>query len=106
MIDDDKWHFVSGVLIDMQKQSDIFSKATKGLLIAPESPLCEPLAKTEDSLITALSFLIDDNFNNISWFVYECEYGRNPKEAGCKNNMKLIDSHDRLRWLIELDCET
>ncbi len=102
MIDDDKWYFVSGILADMEKQSDIFSAAHSGLMIPPESPLIDPQYKTESLLIAALSFLVGDYYNNIEWYVYECDYGRDAKEAGCPGNMKSIDTHDRLRWLIEI----
>jgi hypothetical protein len=101
IIDNEKWHFVSGSLDQMQKQSDRLRKATKGLFIAPESPLLECQSWTEESLIAALSLLIDDNFELISWFVYECDYGRDPKHAGGSGDMRLIDSHDKLRWIIE-----
>jgi hypothetical protein len=104
-IDNDKWFFVSGVLIDMQIQSDRLDAAMNGLMISPESPIRDPQARTEGLLIAALSFLIGDNFDNISWFIYECNYGCDAKEAGCKDDMRLINSHDRLRWLMELDCE-
>ena len=106
MTPDDKWYFVSGCLQDLQKQSDRLSAATDGLMIAPESPLIEPMGFIEDSLLQALSLLINDDFENLTWFVYECDYGREPKKAGCKTDMRLIDTHDRLRWLIELDCDT
>jgi len=105
MTDDDKWSFVSSMLNDMQKNSDAFAAATDGLLIAPESPLITAQYRSEHSLINTLSFLVGDHFDSISWFVYECDYGREAKEAGCGGDMKLIDTHDRLRWLIELDCE-
>ena len=104
MIDNNVWFFVSGMLADMEIQSDIVSDATEGLLISPESPLIEPQYKTMQNLITALALIADDYDDSLNWFVHECDFGRKPKEAGCENNMKLIDSHDRLRWLIELDC--
>jgi len=101
----DHWYFVSGCLQDLQKEHDILKKATTGLILPPESPLICPFFEVSDMLLKSLSMMINDNDKNIDWFVYECDFGRNPQEAGCKNSMKLIDSHDRLRWLIELDCK-
>jgi len=103
---DEKWLFVSRCLQDMQKQNDRLMDAIEGLMISPESPLIEPMGFVEDRLLQALSVIVNDEFETFSWFVYECDYGRDPKEAGCKNNMKLIDTQERLRWLIELDCDT
>jgi len=105
MIDDNRWFFASGILNKMKRQSDRFGEATKGLMIAPESPLLEPMFQLEESLIATLSFLLEDDSDNINWFVYECDYGRSPNRAGRENDMRLIDSLDRLRWLIELGCK-
>ena len=102
MIDDDKWLFVSRTLDKMQKQSDRLKTATEGLCISPESPLIECQSWTEVSLIDSLSFLIGDPFDTLSWFIYECDYGRNAKEAGVDGDMRLIDSHDKLRWFIQI----
>ena len=106
MIDEKTWIFVSKMLIDMQIQGDKFRKATEGLLIAPESPLIEPHHVTEGNLIKVLERLIEDDFDKINWFVYECDYGRKPLEAGCENDMRLINSIEKIRWLIELNCNT
>lgn len=106
MIDEETWLFVSKILIDMQIQSDKLIKATERLLIAPESPLIEPHYVVEGNLIKVIERLIGDDFDNISWFVYECDYGRKPLEAGCKNDMRSIDSIENIRWLIEQDCNT
>ena len=103
MIDDDKWHFVSGVLDRMKIQKYRYYNAIEPLLIPIDSPLVEPFFLQQDLLLDSLSFLVEDYGNHINWFVHECRFGRDAKEAGCKGNMKLIDSHDRLRWLIELD---
>ena len=105
MIDENKWGFVSRVLLSMEGRSDKLAKETDGLLVSPESPLLEPQARNEESLVEALSLLIDDDFDSLGWFVYECDYGRKPKEAGKDVDMRLIDSHERLRWLIELTSE-
>jgi len=100
MISDDDWHFVTECLADMQKQSERFGSAVENLMIAPESPLVDPMGRTEGMLIAALSRLICDESESLAWFVYECDFGRNPKQAGFEGNMKLIDSIETLRELI------
>lgn len=102
-IDDDTWYFISGCLIELEKQYDIFESAHKGLMIQLESPLIEPFYKNIDTALQSLNFISGDGFDSLSWFVYECNYGREPMEAGPEGNLKLIDSHERLRWLIELN---
>lgn len=100
MTSDEKWYYVSGVLTDLQKQSDRLNDATEGLMIAPESPLLDVQAGTESMLIASLSLIMGDDYGWISWFVYECDYGRSPMEAGEEGEMKLIDTHEKLRELI------
>lgn len=104
MTKDDKWRFVAGALLQMRDQTDKMREATSSIMIAQESPLVAPYDSLQDCLITTLSLLIDDNFDNLSWFIFECDYGRDPKEAGLKGNMKPIRTVDDLRWLIELSA--
>ncbi len=103
---DNEWFFISGCLSDLEKQNDIFEQATNGLMIAPESPLIEPFFKNIDTALCSLSMISGDCFDSLSWFVHECNYGRDAKEAGKKETMRLIDTHEKLRWLIEISNET
>ncbi len=102
MTTDDKWAFVAGVLIEMRDQTDKMQNIVSKLQISPESPIVTPCDKMQDSLISALSLLVEDDFDNLNWFIFECDYGRAPKEAGLKDNMKTIRTVDDLRWVIEL----
>ena len=104
MSDDDKWHYIIGVLLNLQNQQIRLNKATNQLLISPESSLIEPFFEISDDLILTLSLLINDKSEYISWYVLECDFGNNPHKAGCEDNMRLIDDFYKLRWLIELDC--
>ncbi len=102
MNSDKKWRFVFERLREIQVQSDRLSEATDGLLVAPESPLLDCASRLGCSLLQSLSLIVGDWGENLAWYAYECDYGREPKEAGLKGNMQLIDSHKKLRWLIEL----
>jgi hypothetical protein len=104
-IDDATWAFVVARLEELKGQEKRLLTATDGLKLPPESPLIEPFYSLCDSLLLSLSFMIGDNFENLSWWAYECGFGEYPNEAGCKDDMRLIDSLDKLRWLIELDCK-
>ncbi len=99
---DTTWNFISGCLLDLQRQSDRLDRATDGLMIAPESPLLDCQARTAETIIAALEYLAGDDWNNISWYVYENDYGRKGYAAGVDDDMRVIDDHDKLRWLIEL----
>lgn len=101
-----KWLWVCDILEDLERQSDRLDDAINGLLIPPESPLLDPQYRTQGDLVLTLSFLIHDEWNYLSWYVYECDFGFDPKKAGCEGDLKLIDSTRRLRWFLELDCDS
>lgn len=97
----DNWDFIGKTLASMMKQSDRLDKATDWLMIAPESPLLDSQGRTEGSLIEALGILANDQDDWVSWYVYECSYGRAPMEAGPEGEMRLIKTVTDLRWIIE-----
>jgi len=100
-----KWKFVDQSLNLLQEQVDKVNTAARAAMLCPESPLWEPAHVIGNRLVQALSELVDDNFDHISWYVSECDFGRSPKEAGCIGDMRPIDTVDKLRWLVDLDCE-
>ena len=102
MISEKNWEFTTKTLKELMKQSDRLLKAANAVKLAPESPLVEAYAIVEDQLIKTLAWLIDDQYENLAWYAYECDYGRDPKKAGYAEAIQLIDSFDKLRWLIEV----
>lgn len=102
MTDDEKWAYVAEIIPQIQLLTYKFESAHAHLMIAPESPLIDPAWRFRDLLINSLEKLVDDKDSNISWFIYDCSFGLLPKEAGYKDDMKMIDSVERLRWLCEL----
>lgn len=102
---DFKWKFVEESLELLRDQIDKVNTAARAAMIVPESPLWEPAHVIGSRLVQSLSELVDDNFDNISWYVSECDFGRKPKDAGCAGDMRSIDTVDKLRWLVELNCE-
>jgi len=97
MISERNWVFTTNTLKELMKQKDRLLKAANVVKLAPESPLVEAYAVVEGHLIKALAWLIDDQYENLAWYVYECDYGRDPKEAGYAEAIRLIDSFDKLR---------
>lgn len=104
-INDDTWELVSAMLTTLDQESTALAAALAPLMIAPESPLREHFYRLADALTAACGALVGDHAEDIDYFVFECDYGRKPKEAGSYGDMRLIDSLDRLRWLIELSAE-
>lgn len=102
---DFKWKFVEESLKILQEQIDKVNTAARAAMIVPESPLWEPAHIIGSKMVQVLSLLVDDHFDNISWFVSECDFGRDAKEAGCTGDMRKIDTCKKLRWLVELNCE-
>lgn len=98
---DDTWFYISGCLQEFEEQMDILNDAHDGLMISPESPLIAPIYVVGETLVNTLALLANDKHGFISWFVYECDFGNKPQEAGIDGEMRLIDSHDRLRWILE-----
>ena len=99
---DDDWTHITDTLTSMRVHCGRHEAVLDGLMIAPESPLYQTYWKIEGLLLASLGRIADDIFNSLSWYVYECDYGRKPKEAGQVDDWRRIDSYDRLRWLIEL----
>ena len=52
-------------------------------------------------VLDVLKEYIGDTFDVISWFVYECDYGRSPAKGVVNGEVTLIDSYDKLRRLVE-----
>jgi hypothetical protein len=102
---DDKWNYVAGTLITMRNETDKLEAAIDAVKIDHESLLVTPCDVLQDCLIDALGLLIDNCFDSLEWFIYECDYGRKPKEAGVEGNMRSIKTMEDLRWLMELQVK-
>ena len=101
MIDERDWLQIVRTLKELDAQEQKFNETLEPLMIAPESPVRFALEKTAELAVAALETIAGDDFNSIGWFVYECDFGRKPKQAGFDGNLQLIDSYDKLRWLLD-----
>jgi len=104
MTTEENWQFINEALTAMMVLSDEIESAQKPLILNPESPLVEPVWRTQALAVDALEKLIGDKDQNINWFVFECDFGRDSKQAGCKDDMRFIETIDDLRWLCDLEC--
>ena len=108
-ITDEKWQTIVFILDKLHETFNEIYKLCDELNISPESKFFSIHNNTIENVINLIVYYIDENEveyikSTIDWFIYECDFGRNPNEAGCKDNLKLIDSYDKLRWLLELNC--
>jgi hypothetical protein len=100
-VSDADWAFVTKTLDLMKETTQSFTELTRNIQLAPESPLITPIHTLETALMESLGVILKDGVETIEWYIYECSYGDNPMKAGVDKNMRLIDSHDALRWLID-----
>ena len=101
---DESWSAVCALMTEISAQSARFDAITNGIMLAPESPIRDAFWRVCESAISACSSLIGDEFGYLAWYAYECDFGASPNKAGCPGNLKMIDSLDKLRWVIEMDC--
>lgn len=101
----EKWDFIEKSIENLKDQYDAFGSITRAIRIEPESSLCEAVYRTGQALVDSLSIIAEDDCAFIDWYVNECDFGRKPKEAGCKNKMILVDNIEKLKTVIELVCK-
>lgn len=68
--------------------------------ISPEGELFSHLVLTIEPIVKLLEHRYNDT-HWIDWYVYECECGRTPLEAGYDDNMRIIECVGDLIWLLE-----
>jgi len=104
--EDEKWEFIEKSINDIKNNDEKISAVAQVVGLDVDTPLIEPFYRLKEQLIASLEVIAGDEFDNISWFIFDNEYGARKLEAGCKKDMREIDTVEKLRWLIELDCET
>lgn len=103
MNNEEKWKYVEQTLIKFDEQCKVLNSAVDMIDIHPESKLVSPFYSISDTLLDCLSLLVDDETKFISWFVYECDYGRHPMIMSNDAGVEIrVDSFAKLREAIEL----
>lgn len=102
-IKEETWKFIEETLEKLKENEEYFIQIIDVIDVNPESNLVESFYKNVDLIIDSLSKLINDKENWLEFFVFHCDFGRNKMEAGFKDEIKKIDSFEKLRWIIETD---
>ena len=105
MITAEKWKLVTESLDSMMECADTGRSVADIMMLAPESPIFARNDVVCDKLLAALELLIGDKDETLTWYAYECDYGRNPLLAGLDGDMRPIDTHERLRWLLDTQMQ-
>lgn len=101
-ITEDTWKLIEDTLRDLNESTKALYELSELICLPVDSPLLTPQYMTSEALISSLSRLVGDTTETIAWWVFECDYGDDPMEAGVDENMRTIHSFKDLRWLIEL----
>jgi hypothetical protein len=63
---------------------------------AIDSPLFESVYRIANNYTTQLGHRIGGNEEWLFWYMFDCEMGNKPMEAGCDGNTVLVDSVEKL----------
>ena len=88
--------------IERAKRIDAYYEKTADALgiSSSEVGLFAEVFKMRDEYMAMVSEKLGDDFDSLSWFVYENDYGSKRMEAGTKKRMRKIATVDDLLWLI------
>lgn len=91
--------------IELHKKLNKATEELSGVGFSPECPLFDSVFALEDFATNLLSETIGDDFQFLSWFLYENECGKKGLKAGKKGKMKKIKTIEDFFWLIKGDHE-
>ena len=85
---------------DIQKISDEFEAVTGPMELTPESPILDSFYSVMEMSIELLSEAVGDKDGWIEYFVYDCEFGKNPLEVTIGEEKISLDSVDKLIYIL------
>ena len=92
--------YVIDTLKELQPKIEEFDKIVDAVGFEPEGVLCENMFFVQNRALDSLVMLIDDHEDWIFYFVYDCEWGQNPKEFTINGKSGILDSYDALRAVL------
>ncbi|MDY7025994.1 MAG: hypothetical protein SVC26_06615 [Pseudomonadota bacterium] len=101
----DKWKYIGESLDRLKAADNKLYELSNEIGLAYESPLVACSNDALDVSLKTLAMLAGDKSGWIEWYFFECECGKKPMGAGAGEDMRLIDSVDKLRWVVEATSE-
>ena len=87
-------------IVDMHDRLERAIEPLKKCFDCVSGPLIDEIWRSFELAIKQTSRLIGDKSDWLSWYIYECDCGRNPMKAGIGKNVKKISSPLSLAKLI------
>ena len=103
MNNDEKWLYISGCLIEMQKQDDVMQKMLSAIGGDPEMEFARPFYTMLAAQMISLELIAGDAGSRIYHYVNVLDYGRDDDDNFCDVINSPIDSADKLRLQVEAD---
>ena len=103
MNNDGKWLYISGCLIEMQRQDDKMQKILSAIGGDSEMKLARPFYTMLAEQMISLELIAGDVGNRIYHYVNVLDYGRDDEDNFCDVINGTIDSVDKLRLQVEAD---
>ena len=103
MNNDGKWLYISGCLIEMQRQDDVMQKMLSAIGGDPEMKIAQPFYTMMAAQVISLELITGDAGSRIFHYVNVLDYGRDDEGNFCDVINGTIDSVDKLRLQVEAD---
>ncbi len=99
----EKLELIDGCISLYKSTNETWDDFEKITMASPESPLFNSIWRIFEKYVDMLSKLIDDDFNWLSWYIYENDCGKNELEAKNSSQKKMhkIKNTKQLLNLIE-----
>ena len=88
--------------LDASQKLDALVKQANKLLGGVNGTLQQAIYRMESITLRHLCEKMGVTTDAVEWFIFECDYGRNPKEAGVVGDVRKIATVDDLVWLLDL----
>lgn len=98
---DKEWELINKAIANLKRQSEVFADFENVVGINPESKVSNSFNAVGELLINTMSFMVDDEFEFISWYIYQNEFGKLKLSEAINDNLKEIRNLKLLRKLIE-----
>lgn len=89
-------------VVDSKREADALQEKVSALFGWSECEFTDTLYRVVDSLIAATEKCLRDEYQWISYFIYDCECGDSPKKVGWEDDLKRYVELSTIEQLLEL----